>query len=141
MFKDVATFTVIDEEPFFASFEQAIPRFDEIGCVGLEYRKYPDVSDLAGTYVFEAFFEDAGSADGATDIWAFAWLTWWASSTPWRAFPIGAGVFVSVEAVAAISGASPLTEGWAFKLALTLAFAYAVATTLPASTTLDHLPS
>ena len=54
MFKDVATFTVIDEEPFFASFEQAIPRFDEIGCVGLEYWKYPDVSDLAGTYVFEA---------------------------------------------------------------------------------------
>ena len=75
MFKDVATFTVIDEKPFFASFEQAIPRFDEIRCVRLEYWKYPDVSDLAGTYVFEAFFEDAGSADGAADIWAFACLT------------------------------------------------------------------
>jgi len=56
----------------------------------------------------------------------FAYLIWMSFGRPRRALVVGAVMFVAVEAVAAVTGASPLTEGWAVKLALTAAYAYAI---------------
>ena len=57
----------------------------------------------------------------------FLGLAIWSRRNPRLALTAGAVLFAIVETVAALTGASPLSEGWPIKLTLSGLFVYAVA--------------